>query len=131
MNLSEVKVASAAHLSQKNVKDFRNTSITLAQFEHFRFRSDVARATSRNTVQSRKFLTFTINIHQPGGYVWIFRPSLLALLDPAPASGPRTLPQNPPASGLFSTPQQELQGAETPRWETSESRYQKKMTGSH
>lgn len=42
MNLSGVKVASAAHLSQKNGKDFRNTSIILAQFEHFRFRSDVA-----------------------------------------------------------------------------------------
>jgi len=91
VNLSEVKVASAAHLNQKNVKDFRNVSIIFAQFEHFRFRSDVARATSRNTVQSRKFLTFTINIHQPGGYVCLVLPWHCC----APASGPTTLPPVP------------------------------------
>ncbi len=69
----EVKVASAAHLSQKNFKDFRNASI-FAQFEHFGFRSAVTRVTSCNTVQSRKLQTFTINIHQPGGYVCLVLP---------------------------------------------------------
>ena len=46
-------VASAAHLSQKNFKDFRKASIIFAQFDHFGFRSNVARVTSCNTVQSK------------------------------------------------------------------------------